>query len=270
MSPRPHRLTILGCSSSPGVPRIGNDWGACDPANPKNRRRRASAMLEKFGPAGERTIVIIDTGPDFREQMLTAGIQWADAVIYTHPHADHIHGVDDLRAFLLNRRQRTDVWCDEQTSLRLHEGFGYCFKTPEGSSYPPIVNEHRIFAGESFAVDGPAGRIEILPVRQLHGEIDSLGFRVGDLCYSSDISGVPEGSRAALTGLEHWIIDGLRYKPHPSHLSVDEALAVTEELGARHVVLTHMHVDLDYSELSARLPQWAEPAFDGMVIDFVA
>ncbi|WP_069306643.1 MBL fold metallo-hydrolase, partial [Methylobrevis pamukkalensis] len=211
-----YRFTILGCGSSPGVPRIGNDWGACDPNEPKNRRRRASLLIERFADSGARTVVVIDTGPDFREQMLMTGIGWADGVVYTHAHADHIHGIDDLRAFVLNRRKRVTVYADEETSRRLRDGFGYCFATPPGSSYPPIVDEVRIKALVPFTIDGPGGPIELTPFRQKHGDIESLGFRVGDVVYSSDVSDLPDESLPLIEGAGLWIVDALRPKPHPS------------------------------------------------------
>ncbi len=265
-----HRMTILGCSASPGVPRIGDDWGKCDPNNPKNRRRRASALIERFADNGERTVVVIDTGPDFREQMLSVGIGWADGIVYTHAHADHIHGIDDLRAFMLNRRKRPDVWCDEVTSGRLHDAFGYCFKMPAGSSYPPIVTEHRIIVGQPIEISGPGGVITLLPINQNHGEINSLGFRIGNIGYSSDISNVPDESVKPLSDLDIWVVDALRHEPHSSHFSVAESLAWAAKLRAKSVILTHMHTDLDYDALSAELPAHAQPAYDGLTFEFRA
>lgn len=264
------RFTILGCGSSPGVPRIGNDWGACDPREPRNRRRRACLLVERIAVDGARTVVVIDTGPDFREQMIAADVGWADGVVYTHPHADHIHGIDDLRSFVINRRRLVDVWCDEATSRRLREGFGYCFETPAGSSYPPILREHRISPWHAFAVDGPGGPIELMPYDQIHGDIRSLGFRIGGLAYSSDVSAMPEESLPLLRDLDVLVVDALRYTPHPSHFSLDEALALARRLEPRRTVLTHMHVDLDYRTLHARLPADVEPAFDGMTIELPA
>ncbi|MBH0239180.1 MBL fold metallo-hydrolase [Methylobrevis albus] len=262
-----HRFTILGCGSSPGVPRIGNDWGACDPNEPKNRRRRASLLIERFADNGDKTVVVIDTGPDFREQMLDAGIGWADGVVYTHAHADHIHGIDDLRAFVLNRRRRVPVYMDAVTSVRLREAFGYCFETPAGSSYPPIVTETRIRAGEAFEVNGPGGSIRLLPFRQIHGDIDSLGFRIGDFAYSSDVSALPDEALPHLEGLKVWIVDALRPAPHPSHLSLSESMAYIANIKPEHAILTHMHIDLDYVETKAKLPPHIEPAYDGLTVD---
>ena len=171
------RLTILGCGSSPGVPRIIGDWGACDPQNPKNRRLRAAALIERIKPDGRITRVAIDTGPDFREQMITAGAKSLDAVVYSHPHADHIHGIDDLRGYVLAQRRLMDIYADEPTMARLKEAFHYCFETPPGSNYPPIVTPHLIRHDRAFTINGEGGPLSFIPLPQLHGDIRSLGFR---------------------------------------------------------------------------------------------
>ena len=268
MTDSSYRLTILGCGSSPGTPRVGGDWGKCDPTNPKNRRSRCSALLDKVTEQGERTRVLIDTGPDFRDQMLNANVDWVDGVLYTHPHADHTHGIDDLRAFVINRRQRVDVYANELTSHRLQEAFGYCFTTPQGSSYPPILNEHRIDHGKECVIDGPAGPICAMPYNQVHGDIHSLGFRIKDVAYSSDVNDLEPATVDMLQGLDVWVVDALRYTPHPSHFSVDEVLEWVERLRPKRTILTHMHIDLDYAALTSYLPDGVEPAFDGMTIDF--
>jgi phosphoribosyl 1,2-cyclic phosphate phosphodiesterase len=261
------RFTILGCGSSPGVPRIGNDWGSCDPRDPRNRRRRASLLIERVAPTGKKTTVVVDTGPDFREQMLSAEVEWADGVVYTHPHADHIHGIDDLRSFVINRRRRVDVYAEAETMRRLHQAFGYCFATPPGSSYPPILRDTVVTAGVPFTVDGEGGPVEILPYRQIHGDIESLGLKVGGFAYSSDVSAFPPETLPLIEGAEVFVVDALRYTPHPSHFSVDEAIAVAGRVGAKRTILTHMHIDLDYRALHARLPADIEPAYDGMVVE---
>lgn len=257
------RYTILGCGSSPGTPRIGNDWGACDPNNPKNRRRRASLLVERIGESGTTTIVV-DTGPDFREQMLDAGVEYAEAILYTHGHADHIHGIDDLRGFAINRRQRVKIYADEPTSIRLHNGFGYCFKTPEGGAYPPILDEHRLIAGKRVTIDGPGGSIDVTPFLQTHGGIDSLGFRFGDVAYSSDISDLPQESFAHLSNLDCWIVDALQYREHPSHFSLDQALHWIDKVKPKRAILTHMHTPLDYETVRKLMPKHVVPAYDRM------
>ncbi|HEX2256057.1 MAG TPA: MBL fold metallo-hydrolase [Afifellaceae bacterium] len=261
------RVTILGCGSSPGVPRIGSDWGACDPKNPRNRRRRCSALVERRRPDGGVTRVLIDTSPDLRAQALDAGFGTLDGVLYTHAHADHVHGIDDLRSFVLNMRRRVDVYADVATMARLKEAFGYCFAAPAGSDYPPIVNGHVIAPGETVTIDGPGGPITALPVVQEHGKIESLGFRIGGLAYSPDVSGLAPEAAEAFAGLDLWIVDALRYRPHPSHFSVSEALEWIERLKPRRALLTHMHVDLDYAALSAELPSHVEPAYDGLAVE---
>jgi phosphoribosyl 1,2-cyclic phosphate phosphodiesterase len=257
-------VTILGCASSGGVPRPALGWGACDPANPRNRRRRCSLLVER-GTA-QRTRVLVDTSPDLREQLLDAKADWVDGVFFTHEHADHTHGIDDLRSLFIHRRRRIDAYVDEATARVLHERFGYCFATPPGSNYPPILNEHRIAAGTPVTVDGEGGPITVLPFLQDHGDIPSLGYRVGPIAYSSDLVDLPGASVEVLAGLDLWIVDALRYKPHPSHFSVDDALAWIERIKPRRAILTNMHADLDYAELKARLPAHVEPAYDGMTV----
>jgi phosphoribosyl 1,2-cyclic phosphate phosphodiesterase len=256
-------FTILGCGSSGGVPRPALGWGDCNPNNPKNRRRRTSLLVERRNSAG-KTRVLVDTSPDLREQLLDADVDWLDAVLYTHEHADHTHGIDDLRGLFIRRRRRIDVYLDEFTSRTMRARFGYCFQAPPGSEYPPIVTEHRLVAGEAVTVNGEGGPITVLPVLQEHGDIASLGFRFGDLAYSCDLSGLSSESAAALSGLQVWIVDALRYRPHPSHFSVEDALGWIERIKPRRAILTNLHSDLDYDALQARLPSHVEPAYDGL------
>ncbi len=261
------RFTVLGCGASPGVPRIGNDWGACDPKEPRNRRLRSSLMVERIGGDGGITRIIVDTGPDFREQVLRAGVGEANAVLYTHAHADHIHGIDELRQFFHNSGHRVPVYVDAETAARLKEAFGYCFETPMGSGYPPVVVEHRVEVGVAFAVDGKGGPIMVMPYAQTHGDIQSIGYRFGGVAYSSDVSAISEETWPHLEGLGVFVVDALRYRPHVSHFSVDQAIEAGRRTGANLIVLTHMHHDLDYRTLVADLPAGVVPAFDGMVIE---
>jgi len=258
-------FTILGCGSSGGVPRCDGEWGACDPADPRNRRRRCALLVRRHGSLGTTT-VIVDTGPDLREQLLSADVRHLDAVLYTHAHADHLHGIDDLRGLVLRNRRRIPVYMDEATALRARDGFGYCFAAPPGSSYPPILEDRRIRAGEPVVVDGAGGPIAALPFRQHHGDIDALGFRFGGLAYSSDINGLPPESVPLLEELDVWIVDALRDSPHGSHFSVADALGWIERLKPRRAVLTNLHFDLDYQALAARLPPGVDPAHDGLVL----
>ncbi len=260
------RITILGCGSSTGVPRVGNDWGKCDPRNPKNRRRRCSVLLEKIGPEG-RTIVLIDTSPDLREQLLSADVKRVDGVIFTHDHADHTHGIDDLRILSYSNRRLVDVWADPRTLDLLRRRFDYCFETPRGSSYPAIVKGHAIEDFAPVTIGGPGGDVTIQPFRQIHGDIDTLGLRVGKLAYSCDLNDLPENALPHLQGLDLWILNALRYTPHPSHLTMTKALDWIERMKPDRAILTHLHIDMDYEELAAQLPAKVTPAYDGMVLE---
>jgi phosphoribosyl 1,2-cyclic phosphate phosphodiesterase len=262
-----YRATILGCGSSGGVPRIGTMWGACDPTNPKNRRRRCSALIERIGKP-RHTTVLIDTSPDLREQLLSVRCEALDGVLYTHDHADHTHGIDDLRMVAYAMKKRLDVWVDEPTRASLVERFAYCFEQPPGSSYPPILKTREIDPRSPIRVDGPSGVIEAVSIPQLHGDIGTLGFRVGGLAYSPDISDIPVASLPLLQNLDVWIVDALRFTPHPSHFSVKQALAWIKRLAPKRAILTHMTTDLDYEALRRELPAGVEPAHDNMVIDF--
>ncbi|MDE2578444.1 MAG: MBL fold metallo-hydrolase [Hyphomicrobiales bacterium] len=263
-------LTILGCGSSGGVPRVGQGgWGACDPQNPKNRRRRCSLHVEKRGPRGA-TDILVDASPDLREQLLDLGAAKLDAVLLTHAHADHIHGVDDVRPLVIDARKRIPACMDAATSAEMHAKFGYIFKTPPGSNYPPLMDEVRIEPGRAFAVEGLGGPVETTPILFRHGEIDALGFRFGAVAYSPDLKDIPPASQRLLEGLDLWIIDALRYVSHPSHITVAEALAWIERLQPRRAILTNLHVDLDYEKLRAQLPPHIAPAFDGMRIEIDA
>lgn len=260
-------FTILGCGASPGVPRIDGDWGACDPLESRNRRSRCAALIEHFGEGAQPTRVLIDVGPDIRQQLLAAKAASLDAVILTHTHADHLHGIDDLRAYWLASRKLLDIYADGMASERLLQGFGYCFAAPVGSSYPPILRLLPARWGEPIRVDGPGGVIEIVPFRQIHGDIESLGLRVGRIAYSCDIGDVPPESLRQLENLDVWIVDALRYKPHPSHFSLSDALRWIERIGPKRAILTHMHGDLDYRTVQESLPAGIEAAFDGMRIE---
>lgn len=262
-----YRATILGCGSSGGVPRIGANWGACDPSNPKNRRWRCSMLVERMGKP-RHTTVLIDSSPDVREQLLGVRCTALDGVLYTHDHADHTHGIDDLRMVSYAMKKRIDVWADDATRKSLVDRFGYCFEKPPGSTYPPILDAHPIDAAKPVRVEGPSGAIEALPVPQVHGDIATLGFRIRGLAYSPDLSDIPESSVPLLQGLDVWIVDALRFTAHPSHFSVKQALQWIERLKPKRAILTHMTTDLDYEALKRELPEGVEPAYDGMAIEF--
>ncbi|AYD01166.1 MBL fold metallo-hydrolase [Neorhizobium sp. NCHU2750] len=265
------RFTILGCSSSPGVPRLNGDWGACDPAEPKNRRTRAALLVEQIAPDDGRTVVVIDTGPDFREQMIAAKVARIDAVIYTHAHADHLHGIDDIRGYFHSQRMRIPIHADPVTMERIRQGFGYCLESPAGSNYPPIVTPTLIEnLDDGIVVNGAGGPLRLLPHMQMHGDTHSLGFRIGDVAYCTDVSDFPEDSVKRLLGLDMLIIDALQYSRHPSHLSLEQALGWIERFGARRALLTHMHIPLDYRRVLEETPAHIEPAYDGLSFEVEA
>ena len=262
------RLTILGCGSSAGVPRVGVGWGACDPSNPKNRRRRCSVLVEKT-TGGSTTSVLVDTTPDLRDQLLGANVNRLDAVLYTHEHADHIHGIDDLRPLAIVMRRRIPVYADRFTSEVLQMRFGYCFETPAGSGYPPILDMHHLKPGTATSIPGPGGAIEALPFRMIHGDIEALGLRFDRIAYAPDVSRMPEESLGYLEGLDVLILDALRYAPHPTHFSVAEALELIERVKPKRAILTNLHTDLDYEKFRRELPPHIEPAYDGLQIEML-
>ena len=264
-------VTILGCGSSGGVPRIGGpngagNWGACDPTNPKNRRRRCSIVVRKRGASGTTTL-LVDTSPDMKDQLIDARVSTVDAVLLTHDHADQLHGIDDLRQLAMNARRRVDVHTDVQSQVGLLARFAYCFVQPEGSDYPPILNLHTIpepFA--PFTLSGQGGDIPVRAFGQRHGRIRSLGFRFDNIAYSPDVDGLDDAAFEALQGADLWIVDALRYTPHPSHSHLAQTLEWIARAQVKRAVLTNMHIDLDYEKLRAELPPHIEPAYDGMVV----
>ena len=259
------RFHILGCGSSGGVPRIGGHWGECDPANPKNRRRRCSMLVERETDQGV-TRVLIDTSPDMRDQLIDAGIGALDGVIYTHSHADHVHGVDDLRMVVFNMRERVNVWADQTTCDALLDRFGYVFIQPEGSSYPPILNLNLL--NGPVRITGLGGEITFTPFEVKHGRIDALGFRIKDLVYLPDVSAMNNAAWDVLSGANCWVLDALRREPHPTHSHLEQSLEWIEKSGVPNAVLTNMHIDLDYETVLAETPDHITPAYDGMIIEY--
>ena len=257
------RFTILGCGSSGGVPRLGGHWGDCDPKNPKNTRRRCSLLIERISDAGI-TRVLIDTSPDLRAQLLGAGIGELDAVLYTHNHADHVHGIDDLRMIVFNMKKRLPVWADGDTQNALYSRFGYAFIQPEGSPYPAILEMFTIKG--DVVINGAGGTITLRPLKVNHGSIDALGFKVEGLVYMPDVADIPEDVWPELEGLDYWILDALRRTPHPTHAHLERSLEWMARAMPRQGVLTNMHIDLDYQTVSDETPDYITPAYDGMTI----
>ncbi len=256
-------LTILGCGSSAGVPRPALGWGACDPSNPKNRRLRCSIMAEKQSSDGI-TRVIIDTSPDLREQLITANVDHIDVVFLTHEHADQTHGIDDLRSVVLHQRRRIPTYFNESTAKDIALRFSYCFVSPPGSDYPPILDRRSVEAGDSKTIEGKGGELTLTAFLLEHGNIPALGYRIGNAAYTPDLNGIPRESFAALENLDLWIIDGLRYAQHPSHFSVRDALSWIARFKPKQAVITNLHSDLDYEVLRKELPPHVVPAYDGM------
>ncbi len=258
------KYTLLGTGSSGGVPRIGNDWGVCDPENPRNRRTRCSLHLEIRNEKSETVSLLIDTSPEMREQLLRNDIRKIDAVLYTHAHADQAHGIDDLRVLVYDQRKRMPVYADDFTMRDLTDRFSYCFKKPEHSSYPPILDARPVIeAFVPFTVEEGAFPVSILPVDQDHGSIRSLGFRVGNFAYCNDVAKLPEKSLDLLHGLDVLIIDALRYAPHPSHANLEQALDWVEVLKPTQAVLTNLHIDMDYETVSGETPAHVHVGYDG-------
>lgn len=263
------RMILLGTGSSGGVPRVGGDWGVCDPEEPRNRRMRCSALVERWNNAGDITRVLIDTSPDLREQLLAAEVTHLDAVVYTHDHADQAHGIDDVRALAIRQRAQIPVYFDADTRTRLESRFHYIFHGAGG--YPPILSPQPPFRPfERFSVAGRAGPVEFLPVDMEHGRIRCMGFRIGNVAYCNDVNGLPDQSLEALKGVDTLIIDALRYTPHPSHAHLELTLSWIAGLRPSRAILTNLHIDMDYRTLLRELPEGVEPAYDGMVIEFDA
>jgi len=260
-----YRFTLLGTGSSGGVPRVGGDWGACDPAEVRNRRTRCSALLDRIGPDGVMTRILIDTSPDMREQLLAADVRHLDAIVYSHDHADQTHGIDDVRPLVIAMRRPIPTYMDAATRTSLHNRFKYCFEGMGG--YPPILETKAdITPCKPFTIDGPGGQIELMPLDMEHGRIRCLGFRVGGLAYCNDVNALPSETLDHLRGLETLVVDALRYTSHPTHANLEQALAWIAELKPTRAILTNMHVDMDYQTLKGELPDGVEPGFDGMTL----
>jgi phosphoribosyl 1,2-cyclic phosphate phosphodiesterase len=252
------KVTILGCGGSTGVPLIGEDWGLCDPTDPRNRRRRPAILVEEGG-----TTLLVDTGADMRQQLLDAKVRDITAVLWTHGHADHINGIDDLRSVNRMIRRPLDVYADPRTLDHVRTSFGYVFDPiePGRTFYKPYLIPHEI--------DGPfqVGHVSVVPFVQDHGFSKSLGFRFGNVGYSTDVVTLTDEAFEILAGVDVWIVDALREAPHPTHAHLARTLGWIERLQPRRAILTHMGFESDYATISAKLPAHVEPGVDGMVIE---
>ncbi len=254
------RVTILGCGTSAGVPRPGGkdgkgEWGAANPADPRNRRRRCSILVEEGGKT-----LLIDTSPDLRAQLLGAEVERVDAVVWTHEHADQVHGIDDLRPYML-RQGVIESWANRHTYEVLLRRFGYCFEAEGDGFYNPIYRTNLIEG--PFTVAG----IPVVPFTQDHGSIPSLGLRFGALAYANDVVALSEAALAALEGVEVLIVDAMRYRPHPTHAHLDLALQWVKRIAPKQAFLTNLHVDMDYAELDRVTPGNVKPCYDGLFIE---
>lgn len=252
------RVTVLGCGGSSGVPTVSGGWGHCDPADPRNRRRRPSVLVD-----GEGAVVLVDTSPDLREQLLSAAVRHIDAVVYTHGHADHVHGIDELREVNRVMGRGIDIHADDETLAELTGRFGYCFETlrANGHFYKPLLFAHRL--------DGPfmVGGLGVVPFAQDHGFSRSIGYRFGRFAYSTDVVRLDETALQVLEGIDTWVVDCMRLEPHPVHADLETVLGWVARVKPRRTVLTHMGTSLDYMELSRRLPAGMEPGYDGLVLE---
>ncbi|MBX2885740.1 MAG: MBL fold metallo-hydrolase [Granulosicoccus sp.] len=294
-----HKLvfTLLGTGSSGGVPRVGNQWGSCDPTNSKNRRRRCALLVRRIKerPIDEKrpeekrpeenrpeenrieknreaaTTLVIDTGADLREQLLSEHVTALDGVLLTHSHADHIFGLDDLRQLAMHMRKPAEVYMDQFTSNIVMQAFGYCFHQAEGSSYPAFCREIRIEHPQPFSINGLGGRVAVQSILAEHGDINALGFRIADLVYLPDAKRITDAdSLTRLDNIDTLVVDALRYKNHPTHMNVDEALEFIAQVAPRRAILTNMHSDLDFVQLSKKLPAGVEAGYDGLTITLPA
>ncbi|HEX9703100.1 MAG TPA: MBL fold metallo-hydrolase [Rhodospirillales bacterium] len=255
------RAIIMGSGPSGGVPTVHEGWGACDPNNPRNRRLRPSILVEK-GAAR----VLVDTSPDLRQQLLTAGVNRLDAVLYTHAHADHLHGIDDIRGVNRVMNAAIPAYADAATLATIEQRFRYATTPlrPEADIYyKPVLDLRRIAPGDRMEVAG----LDILAFDQDHGYSRTIGYRFGPLAYSTDLLELPEESFKALAGVRTWIVGTFAFEPHWTHAHVDKALDWIDRVRPARAVLTHLGPAIDYDKLSRSLPKGVEAAYDGMVIE---
>lgn len=264
-------VTILGCGSAAGVPVIGNNWGSCDPRNPKNNRTRVSLLIEEEEAGaqsknGEKRgeVLLFDTSPDMREQLLRVNAQNVTAIFYTHAHADHTLGIDNIRSLNWLTGRPMPLYADEETLCELRERFSYIFEQPPETNrfVRPSVEPHILRDGETLT----RGSLRISSFRQTHGQIHSRGFRINDFAYSTDVNDLDDHAFEILKGVKAWVVGAIREKPHHTHAHVERALEWIARVKPQRAYLTHMDSSLDYETLKAKLPPGVEPAYDGMVL----
>ena len=261
------KVTILGCGGSGGVPVAngtpGGDWGVCDPTNPRNRRRRVSILVQRGQMEEGGTAILLDTSPDLRDQLIDAGVEDLSAVLYTHAHADHCHGLDELRGLVQRRRAPLDAYMSAETRAALTTRFAYAFSSSRDPQnlYRPMMRDR--------VIDGPfqVGDVRVVPFVQNHGPEDTLGFRLDDVAYTTDAVALDEAAFEVLAGVRLWVVDCLRDDPHPTHSWVAQTFAWIERVKPERAVLTHMNHQIDYEDLKARCPAGVEPGYDGLVIE---
>ena len=252
------KITVLGCGSSSGVPLATGAWGDCNPQQTKNRRLRSSILIQ-----GRGQTILVDTGPDLRQQLLMAQPERLDAVIYTHAHADHIHGVDDLRFYVYQQKQILPAYMSAHTHSQMSQKFHYLFpEGAKGKEYPPLLMYQQ--ARSCFQI----GDLDVETFAQPHGSVESLGIKIGKFAYSTDCTNLSDATLAKLKKeqLDVWIVDATRYKPHPSHAHVDMALAWMKYVSPKRGYFTHLSTMLDYDRLCNELPAFVRPLYDGQTI----
>jgi phosphoribosyl 1,2-cyclic phosphate phosphodiesterase len=254
------RFTFLGTGTSFGVPQIGCGCAVCRSTDPRDKRNRSGALLE----AGTSTI-LIDTPPELRLQLIAGGFSQVDAVLYTHEHADHTNGIDDLRMFSVRQRRALPVYGPAETLERLRASFGYIFddaRPYEGTSKPSLAL-HAVTPGVAVDVAG----VSVLPLAFRHGHIRVFGYRIGDLAYITDVKSIPDTERRQLQGLDLLVLNALWWRSHPTHLSIGEAIETAQALGARRTYLTHLTHETGHAELAGQLPEGIFPAYDGLTVE---
>jgi len=269
----PLNVTILGCGSSGGVPRVGGDWGVCDPDEPKNRRRRCSILVDYWDKGDiphpkDRTRILVDTAPDLREQMIDANVKHLDALLFTHEHADQTHGIDDIRAVAYRMRTKLPTYMDEHTKTHLLQKFSYCFEMPEGRVHPAILDlQPLVSSGDMIDISGPGGAVSVKALGLSHGPTPVLGFIFdGKMAYSPDVWDISDDMLDELSEMDVWIVDALRYNQHPTHAHADKCLSWIARTRTRKAVLTNLHIDMDYKTLSDELSGTHKAAYDGMEV----